>query len=279
MARRWIFLLAALALAGCQGGRETDDLALAGSAPEPPAPSQVAPDGVLAHARCTPRRTAGGGTLAGRTLPVERIADIRLAKGEVVLTFDDGPMPGRTPRILDVLDEHGVRATFMMVGTMARSYPALVRKVAARGHTIGSHTDQHPNLARMSREAALREIARGERAVSAALSGSGRGMAPFFRFPYLADTSALRSALATRGTVVLDVDVDSKDYYRVPPEKVLERTMRLLNRRGRGIVLLHDIHERTVRALPAFLAALKREGYTVVHLVPAGEASCPSPAS
>ena len=73
--------------------------------------------------------------------------------------------------------------------------------------------------------AALAEIAKGERAIAAALSGSGHGMAPFFRFPYLADTRALRSALAARGTVVLDVDIDSKDYFRTSSAKVLERTM------------------------------------------------------
>lgn len=276
-ARHWLFLLVAvLAQAGCQS-RAPDGMALAASsAGERPA---ARADGVLAHARCTPAR-GHTGALAGRTLPVRSIGDIRLAKGEVVLTFDDGPIPGKTTRILSILDEAGVRATFMMVGTMARSYPALVRKVAARGHTVGSHTDRHPNLARMGHKAALAEIARGERAVSAALSGSGRGMAPFFRFPYLADTRALRSALAARGTVVLDVDVDSKDYFRVSPARVLERTMARLRSRGRGVVLFHDIHERTVRMLPDFLAALEREGYSVVHLVPAGSgAGCPSPAS
>jgi peptidoglycan/xylan/chitin deacetylase (PgdA/CDA1 family) len=219
------------------------------------------------------------GPVAGRILRVRRIEDIRLAEGEVVLTFDDGPLPGRTPRVLDILDRHGVGATFMMVGTMARSYPGLVRQVAARGHTIGSHTDRHPDLSAMKRSHALAEIARGERAVAAALSGSGRSMAPFFRFPYLADTPALRAAMADRGTVVLDVDVDSKDYWTSSPARVLSRTMARLERRGRGIVLFHDIHDRTVRMLPDFLARLEAGGYRVVHLVPGRGASCPGPAS
>jgi len=278
MAARWLFLgVGAILLAGCEVAPQ-EPLALAASSPAAATVTAPARASVAANARCLPAR-GHTGALAGRTLPVSRVSDIRLARGEVVLTFDDGPIPGKTTRILDTLDRAGVRATFLVVGTMARSYPRLVREVAARGHTIGSHTDRHPNLSRMAHGAALAEIAKGERAIAAALSGSGHGMAPFFRFPYLADTRALRSALAARGTVVLDVDIDSKDYFRTSSAKVLERTMARLRSRGRGVVLFHDIHARTVAMLPDFLAALGREGYRVVHLVPGGAGACPAPAS
>lgn len=278
-AARWLFIGAgALLLAGCQA-QPAKPLALAASSPAAPALAAApARARSLVQTRCGSVR-GHAGALAGRTLAVSRIGDISLGRGEVVLTFDDGPRPGNTTRILDTLDRHGVRATFLMVGTMARSYPALVREVASRGHTIGSHTDRHPNLARMAHADALAEIAKGERAVAAALSGSGRGMAPFFRFPYLADTAALRSALAARGTVVLDVDIDSKDYHRTSGQRVLDRTMARLRARGRGIVLFHDIHGRTADMLPRLLDALERENFKVVHLVPSGDGACPAPAS
>lgn len=219
--------------------------------------------------RCRAVRERPGG-LAGRTLTVNAIGDIALAPKEVVLTFDDGPLPRKTPRILDILDEKGVKATFLMVGQMASAYPSLVRQVAARGHTIGSHTYGHPNLRKRSHSAALAEIARGERAIAAALSGSGYAAAPYFRFPYLADTAALRGALAKRGTVVIDVDIDSKDYYKTTPDRVLARTLSRLDARGRGIILFHDLHARTVAMLPRFLARLEERGYKVVHMAPGG---------
>ena len=238
------------------------------SAPPPTATLPAPPVG-----QCGPvaRQT---GPLAGRTLAVSSVSDIALRPGEVVLTFDDGPMPGKTAAILDTLDAAGVKATFLMVGLMADNYPQLVRKVAARGHTIGTHTYRHTNLSRLGQSAALAEIARGEKAVATALSGSGHSMAPFFRFPYLADTPDLRAALARRGTVVIDVDIDSKDYFRTSGQVAMNRTLAALRRRGKGIILFHDIHARTVSMLPSFLDALEREGYKVVQLVPGGAGGC-----
>lgn len=208
--------------------------------------------------------------LAGRTIVVNRLSDIELRRGEVVLTFDDGPIPGRTEAVLAALDRAGVKATFFMVGQMARSYPGLVRKVAARGHTVGTHTHKHANLRNLSTAAAIGEIDAGIASVSAALvPGSGR-VAPFFRFPYLADTAALRAHLAARGIVAIDTDVDSKDYFPSSSEQVLQRTMQRLGQRGSGIILFHDIHQRTAAMLPGLLSELERKGYSVVRLVPGG---------
>ena len=208
------------------------------------------------------------GSLAGRTITVSSIGDIRLNRGEVVLTFDDGPIPGRTDAVLSVLRTYGVRATFLMVGSQARANPGTARKVAAGGHTIGSHTERHANLARMSLEQARAEINAGQKSVAAALIPTGYRPAPFFRFPYLADTAALRSALANQGVVVMDVNIDSKDYFPSSSAQVKSRTMQRVLSRGSGIVLFHDIHTRTAQALPAFLDELKANGFKVVHLVP-----------
>ncbi|GEO84555.1 hypothetical protein GCM10007920_23050 [Ciceribacter naphthalenivorans] len=202
------------------------------------------------------------GQLGGRTITASSISDIHLAPREVVLTFDDGPMPGKTERILATLDRYGVKATFLMVGQMAKSYPSIARKVAEQGHSIGSHTWGHPNLKGIAYDQAINQITKGELAVR-----SGAGVQPgFFRFPYLADTPRLRSALAHRGTVVLDVSIDSKDYFTSQPSEIVERTMAALHRRGNGVILMHDIHSRTVNMLPMLLQRLKSEGYKVVTL-------------
>jgi peptidoglycan/xylan/chitin deacetylase (PgdA/CDA1 family) len=200
--------------------------------------------------------------LSGRVIEVASLSDIALKDKEVVLTFDDGPVPKKTQKILSILDEYGVKATFLMVGEMARAHPDIAQLVARHGHTIGSHTYRHPNLRTMSFQDALDEINKGQKAVSLATHVEPG----FFRFPYLADTQLLRRAAAREDLVVLDVQIDSKDYFSVSPAAVATRTMTALRAQGKGIILLHDIHNRTVAMLPALLTQLKAEGYKVVSL-------------
>lgn len=215
-----------------------------------------------------PDRMPSSGALAGRTLAVASSTDIILRPGEVILTFDDGPRAGKTPAILDTLDVFGVKATFLMLGSAARANPELARQVAEHGHTIGSHTYDHADLSTLDRQTALSEIARGEAAVADALAGAGDGLSPFFRFPYLSQTGFLRTSLLSGNIVVLDVDIDSKDYYKDSPEIVAARTLERLEARGSGVILFHDIHQRTVEMLPAFLREIEARGYSVVRLVP-----------
>ncbi|KQX43112.1 hypothetical protein ASD04_00615 [Devosia sp. Root436] len=215
-----------------------------------------------------PERIFASGNLGGRTLAVASTADIVLRPGEVILTFDDGPRPGKTPQILATLNDFGVKATFLMLGAAAQVHPGLAQQVAASGHTVGSHTFDHVDLSKLSRQAALDEIARGERAVQLALAGGGQNLSPFFRFPYLSQTGFLRTNLMQGSMVILDVNIDSKDYYKDTPEVVAARTMERLEARGSGIILFHDIHQRTVETLPLFLAQLEERGYSVVRLVP-----------
>lgn len=240
-------------------------LAACSSTPAPGETGAAATPIAFAPARIERPDEAPRGRLAGRTLHVNSIGDIRLASKEVILTFDDGPAGNNTKRILDALDRKGVKATFLMVGSMARNNPALAREVVRRGHSVGSHTYGHPNLARMSFDSAVKEIRRGE----AAIRGAGIGDIPFFRFPYLADTGALRKHLAGRGIVVLDVDIDSKDYFKQSPQVIAERTMARVKARGRGIILMHDLHARTAAMVPDLLDRLEREGFKVVALKPA----------
>lgn len=257
-------------------------VALAGCA-KPPSPQAISRPHTATHALITnsilpasqpitqqpmPQRIFSAGHLGGRTLAVASAADIILRPGEVVLTFDDGPRPGRTGTILATLNDFGVKATFLMLGSAAQGNPALAQQVAASGHTVGSHTFSHVDLGNLSRQEALDEIAKGERAVRLALAGGGQALSPFFRFPYLSQTGFLRTNLMQGSMVVLDVDIDSKDYYKDSPEVIAARTMDKLEARGSGIILFHDIHQRTVETLPVFLAQLEERGYSVVRLVP-----------
>lgn len=187
-----------------------------------------------------------------------------LAPKEVVLTFDDGPMPWITKSILDTLDRYCTKATFFYVGQMAIAYPNSVKDVMARGHTMGTHTWSHPlNLRRLSVEKAKDQIERGFAAVAMA---AGKPIAPFFRFPGLSDSDPLLAHLQSRGVASFTVDVVSNDSYIGDSARLAQYTIRQIEQRQGGIVLFHDIKAATAKALPAILAALKEKGYKVVHL-------------
>ena len=131
-----------------------------------------------------------------------------LAPGEVVLTFDDGPNPSSTNQVLKALADECLRATFFMVGRQARAHPQTVRQVRAAGHTIGTHSQNHP-LGRLPFARAKYEIDAGIASVTAAL---GTSPAPFFRFPGLYRTREAERYLQERGITVWSVDVDSNDW-------------------------------------------------------------------
>lgn len=188
-----------------------------------------------------------------------------LRPGEVVLTFDDGPIPLTTRKILAALATECTKATFLMVGRMAAAYPEMVREVAEAGHTVGTHTWSHPNLALL---AAPRVKGQIEMAISTVEKAAGAPIAPFFRYPYLSSSGATVAYLKGRNIAQLAIDVDSFDYLTRIPHRVVSGTMARLKRRGRGIILLHDIHLSTARAVPELLARLRIEGYKVVHLRP-----------
>lgn len=261
-------VIAGVALAGCAKPPEPHVVARQRANSAPLITNSILPASQPIAQQPMPERIFSAGNLGGRTLAVASTTDIILRPGEVILTFDDGPRPGKTPEILATLNDFGVKATFLMLGSSAQAHPALAQQVAASGHTVGSHTFDHVDLGTLDRQAALDEIARGERAVRLALAGGGQSLSPFFRFPYLSQTGFLRTNLMQGSMVILDVDVDSKDYYKDTPDAIVARTMARLEARGSGIVLFHDIHQRTVETLPLFLAQLQQHGYSVVRLVP-----------
>lgn len=191
-----------------------------------------------------------------------------LADHEVVLTFDDGPLPPYTNRVLEILDAQCVKATYFIVGVMAKSNPELVRKVAEHGHTIGTHTMNHPiKFRRLSAEAGIAQLDGGIAATAAALGDTGK-LAPFFRFPGFGWTEPVQAYAATQGLMVWGADMPADDWRKISAKEVARRAISRIEAKGKGVLLLHDIHERTVEALPIILKELKERGYRIVHVVP-----------
>jgi peptidoglycan/xylan/chitin deacetylase (PgdA/CDA1 family) len=193
-----------------------------------------------------------------------------LADKEVVLTFDDGPLPRYTNPVLDILAAQCVKATFFLVGEMAREFPAVVRRIHDDGHSIGTHTENHPShMDRLPIDKVRAEIDRGIADVSAAL-WDAKDLAPFFRIPGLNRSPAIEDEAAARGLIVFSSDTVADDWHRrIRPADIASRAMSRLEARGKGILLLHDIHAATLAALPDLFKKLKEAGFHVVHVVPA----------
>lgn len=152
-------------------------------------PSFACGPGALGVSRTLAVGTLGGGAVGLKTYP----RTLQLEPGEVVLTFDDGPMPGRTEKVLDALAAECVKATFFMIGRNAAAAPALAARVAREGHTIGYHSMTHPIMRGLSFDAGRTNIEDGFHAVDKAVWGVAREEphSPFFRFPGFADTPQL----------------------------------------------------------------------------------------
>jgi len=192
-----------------------------------------------------------------------------LGDHEVVITFDDGPLLPYTNIILDTLASQCVKATYFLVGQMAHANPSVVRRIYNEGHTIGTHSQRHPHFERLSMQRVEREVDGGINSVTAAL-GDAKALSPFFRIPYLGRTNAIERFLERKQLVTWSADVDTNDWWRgSSPGAIVKRTMRRLNAKGRGIILMHDIHRATAMALPILLKELKANGYNVVHVMEA----------
>ncbi len=187
---------------------------------------------------------------------------------EVVLTFDDGPWPANTPAVLKALADECLKATFFEIGEHAMWHPEIAKEVLAAGMTIGSHTWSHKDLARnpyaKDLDLAKQEIEMGISAVHMALDAP---FASFFRFPDLQHPPAMLSYLAERNIAIFSTDIDSFDFKMHKPEQVIKSVMTKLDKRGKGIILMHDFQRNTAEALPELLRQLKAGGYKVVHMV------------
>jgi len=194
--------------------------------------------------------------------------------GKVALTFDDGPSAVWTPKVLDILKQRGVKATFFIVGTNGETNPSLVQRILAEGHEIGSHTFTHPNLGEVSSEVARLELNATQRLVEAL---TGRSMR-LFRPPFFGDAEPTTpSEIApvklaqTLGYVTVGLRVDPDDWQGPSADQIVQRIMDRMadtNPETRGqIILLHDAggdRSSTVAALPRIIDALRARGLEIV---------------
>jgi cellulose synthase/poly-beta-1,6-N-acetylglucosamine synthase-like glycosyltransferase/peptidoglycan/xylan/chitin deacetylase (PgdA/CDA1 family) len=196
--------------------------------------------------------------------------------GYLALTFDDGPDSDWTPKILDILKQKGVPATFFVVGANALSHPALLNRMVADGHEIGNHSYTHPNMATISQRAVQIELNATERLVEAY---TGRGMrlfrAPFFgdAEPTTADELGPVYDAQQRGYLSVGLHVDTEDWQRPGVQTILNNAISEVMAgnadRSGNIILLHDgggNRAQTVAALPQLIDTLKAKGYHFVRV-------------
>jgi hypothetical protein len=146
----------------------------------------------------------------------------------------------------------------------------MVRRLYNEGHTVATHSQNHPRIfTRLQDVAAHKEIDDGIAAANAAL-GDERALAPFFRFPGLGRSPAIESYLASHNVMVWSADFPADDWTHISGAKVMARALERLERKGKGVLLLHDIQPATALMLPQLLRELKARGYRIVHVVPAG---------
>ena len=189
----------------------------------------------------------------------DRLATVKAgpARGNLVaMTFDDGPHPTLTPALLDMLKERRIRATFYVIGRNAARYPDILKRIVDEGHEIGNHSWSHPFLSRLGTKGVFRELDRTADAVYKAVQRIPTTLRP----PYGALTDGQANRVAKdRDMPTILWSVDPEDWRR-PGSSVV--ASRIVNRTGPGaIILTHDIHAPTVRAMPTALDGLSDRGF------------------
>lgn len=184
----------------------------------------------------------------------------------IAITFDDGPDPVLTPRLLDLLKERKIHATFFLVGKNAAAFPDVVKRIADEGHELGNHSWSHPLLTQLGKDSVESQLRRTHDAIVKAC-----GVAPLlYRPPYGAVTAAQRARIEKSfGYPAILWDVDPQDWQHPRnAQKVYDRIHS--QTRAGSIILCHDIHETTIAAMPATLDDLTARGYrfaTVTQLI------------
>ncbi|HZE34384.1 MAG TPA: polysaccharide deacetylase family protein [Actinoallomurus sp.] len=264
MTRRRILALGAAglgALAVGDAGRETTTLT------RPLARGRA----VIRHRKTGPRLPRPG-VMPARLAPVparkdavHRVHDLfpTAPPNAIALTIDDGPQPEWTPKMLDLLAEHEVKATFSLIGIQVKLFPKLAERIVQAGHQLCNHTMTHPlDIASLSRKKVDREITEAHDRI-----GYATGVAPkFFRSPGGAWSHAVFHSAARHGMMPIDWDIDPRDWAR-PGTRHIKRAM--LKAKGGDILLCHDgggDRSETIKALHEVIPELKKRGLTFVAL-------------
>jgi len=201
---------------------------------------------------------------------------IHVAGPYIALTFDDGPSEKLTPKLLDLLAAHQIKATFFVIGQNVTDHPEITARAAREGHEIGNHSWSHPNLAKMSDDGVRRELRKTDDAIRAAIGTSPKLLRP----PYGSITARQKKWIAEEfGYKITLWDVDPLDWKRPGPVVVRDRILR--STRAGSIVLSHDIHPGTIEAMPGTIEQLEAKGFkfvTVSELIAMALPETPKPA-
>ncbi|EPE62774.1 polysaccharide deacetylase family protein [Exiguobacterium sp. S17] len=178
----------------------------------------------------------------------------------VALTFDDGPHPTVTPKVLEALEAYNAHATFFMLGSQIEFYPEVAKRVATAGHELANHTEHHPNLTQLSASGIEVELEKVDERIDELTGERTRLVRP----PYGAKNEVVERVLETRGQTLALWTVDSLDWSHRDASQMHKLIMDGVH--PNAVVLMHDIHTSTADGLPRVLASLKREGYTFVTM-------------
>ena len=242
--------------------------------PKPVRPTKpVQPEPVVVPAETTPGQASIPGQAEMEVTPAQpqgvkpvsqkplgkRVCHVPMKGKYVALTFDDGPHPSLTPKVLDILQRHGAKGTFFMLGQNADRYKSVVARAASEGHELGVHTWSHIKMNSSSRAKVDSEISRTQKVIAAASGISPRVMRP----PYGATNKTLIDHMYNRyGMASILWDVDTLDWRKPGVEKVINTAV---NKATPGsIILVHDIHASTVAALEGIVTGLKARGFQMV---------------
>ena len=205
------------------------------------------------------------GVQVARVIPVIEHQSNPGASPVVALTFDDGPVPQYTQQILDILASHGARATFFVLGYLARGHPELIQRAARQGHEIGIHSWAHANFTRLSADAMRQDIGRCQEL----LQPLAAGYAPirWFRPPYGAKNQTVEAVIQAAGLRLVMWSVDPADWRRPGSDAIYQRVMNQIH--DGAVVVMHDgggPRQGTVEAIRRLVPALQQRGYQLVTM-------------
>lgn len=256
----FLFLVALLAMLMLRGYVHSE--ILADHRIQPPAATDRVPEQVL----------EGGPVIDARST-TEAATTLRIPDHRIVLTFDDGPDPVWTPRVLDKLKEYNAHGVFFVTGTMASRYPDLVDRMVKEGHEVGLHTFNHPDLSYQSTSRIDWELSQNQ----LALAGAAGIRTSLFRPPYSSFADAMDDKswpvtqyVGSRGYLTVVNNTDSEDWKRPGVRAIIDRAT---PKGGKGaIILMHDSggdRSQTVAALGEFLPRMQEKGYEFANLTAA----------
>lgn len=190
-----------------------------------------------------------------------------LKKREIALTFDDGPDPDWTPVVLQTLKDHGIKATFFLVGQKAKAHPELVKQILQEGHSVGNHTWNHAHLTKLSIEAARANIQKTKDVLDKIATQVGIPVQPFFRFPFGegAKDPELLKLIGEFGYANFFWAMSAHDSRTKDPDVTLTWSVEMIEAHKAGIFLCHDVRAHTAKMLPYFLYELYRREFKIIY--------------